>query len=112
MNYHFNGHPLSPIRCVSPGNLVAAVANNEEFLSILESCTEPGHPTRTSRKIILSSQTTLKLIIIIFKILLKQQGLYEVLHVMINNALLSRQQILGGNKIIYYNTRIQNSKIG
>jgi len=32
-----SGYPPSPRRCVSPGNLAAAVANREEFLSTLES---------------------------------------------------------------------------
>ena len=54
----FKGYPPSPRRCVSRGNLLAAAARSDEFLRILESWTDPGHPTSMSRKTILSSQTT------------------------------------------------------
>ena len=45
-----NMYKRSSIRCVSPGNLAATLANNEEFLSTLESCTEPGHPQEHHEK--------------------------------------------------------------
>ena len=56
----FKGYPPSPRRWESPGNLLAVVAKREEFLKIRESCTDPGQPTRTSLKTILSSQTNCK----------------------------------------------------